>query len=81
MYYYILKKWRKITVLEILYTLYMHLYFDIFTTRWESTGIFQGDGCSAQMQNVYDDANITLRFQDNKQNCRRILTYTFILIR
>ena len=34
MYYYILKKWRKITVLAILYTLYMYLYFDTFTTRW-----------------------------------------------
>ena len=78
MYYYILKKWRQITVLEILYTLYMHLYFDTFTTRWEGTGICE------QMQIVYDDANITLRFQDNKQNCRRIVTghkYTFILIR
>ena len=74
MYYYILKKWRKITVLEILYTLYMHLYFDTITTRWECTGIFQGGGCAAQMQKVYDDANITLRFRDNKQNCRRIVT-------
>ena len=43
-----------------------------FITRWEGTGIFQGGSCSAQMQKVYDDANITLRFQDNKQNCRRI---------
>ena len=56
----------------------MHLYFDTFTTRWECTGI------CAQMQIVYDDANITLRFQDNKHNCRRIVTghkYTFILSR
>ena len=78
MYYYILRKWRKITVLEILNTLYMHLYFDTFTARWECTGI------CAHMQIVYDDANITLRFQDNKQNCRRIVTwheYTIILIR
>ena len=84
MFYYILKKWRKITVLEILYTLYMHLYFDTFTTRWECTGICQGGDGSTQMQIVYDDANKTLRFQDNKQNCRRIVTwhkYTFILIR
>ena len=103
MYYYILKKFRKISVLEILYTLYMHLYFDTFT-RWECTGICQGGGCSAQMQKVYEckiqknwctvtvaptiehheDANITLRFRDNRQNCRRIVTwhkYTFILIR
>ena len=33
-----------------------------------------GDG-SAQMQIVYDDADITLRFQDNKKNCRRIVTW------
>ena len=40
--------------------------------------------CSAQIQKVYDDANITLRFQHYKQSCRRIVTwhkYTFILIR
>ena len=58
MYYYILRKWSKITVLEMLYTLYMHLYFDTFTKRLECTGICQGVGCSAQMQKVYDDANI-----------------------
>ena len=74
MYYYILEKSRKITAWDILYSLYMHLYFDTFTTRWECTGICQGGGCSAQMQKIYDDANITLRFQDIKQNCRRIVT-------
>ena len=41
--------------------------FETFTTRWDCTGLYQGGGCSAKMQKWYDDANITLRFQDNKK--------------
>ena len=39
---------------DFIYSVYMHMYFDTFTTRWECTGIRQGGGCSAEMQKVYD---------------------------
>ena len=82
MYYYILMKWRKITFGDFIFIVHGSVIWHLHNKE-VYLNMSRG-GCSAQIQKVYDDANITLRIQDNKQNCRRIATwhkYTFIVIR